>query len=136
MQQVIVFTDNDGTLQICSNQEVVLLLKCESRVRKLGVIAKDTKTKILSYYKNEKEKDTFRKNNSWSINWNLLNWLNEGASINIKSETCIYRITKKQALVCGSFLWFKTSGVERKFYIPKDDFKIEQLETESQKVKE
>ncbi len=110
----------DGTVNI-------QLVKENGRTRHIGSIAKNKKSQLYGYYKSEKESDIFRKNNSWSINWNVIQFLPDPSTINIKSETKIFRISKEKALKVGDFLYFKDAGIERKFYIPLDQFEIEPL---------
>ena len=94
----MIHTDDSGCLKVLGTGEVVLQLNSEKRTRRLGFLAKN-ENGILSYYKHEKEKDVFRKTNAWSINYNVLQYLPyDNSMINIKSEECIYRITKEKAL--------------------------------------
>ena len=93
-----------------------LKLATESKTRDIGWI--ETPDGIhYDYCKNEKEAETFRKNDSWSINHAMLMLVNR--YIYFRSEKGTYRIKKEKALQVGSFLWFADAGMERKFYVEK-----------------
>ena len=85
----------------------------------IGRIIEDGANKV--YFKPEKIKDIFRKTDAWSLNYALLRALNDDDVVNIKvrEERLIYWLTVKECLELGDFLYFKTSGVERKIYIPR-----------------
>jgi len=122
-----IYSDTQGSLYILKSGEVELNLLCEKRTRKLGFI-KANENGIVSYYKHEKEKDVFRKTNAWSLNYNVLQYLpSDNSMINIKSELQIYRITKAKALQLGEFMFFKSTGIEKKIYVPKIYFDVEEL---------
>ena len=107
--------------------EVVLQLNSENRTRRLGFLA-NNESGVLSYYKHEKEKDVFRKTNAWSLNYNVLQYLpNNNSMINIKSEQGIYRVSKQKALEIGEFMFFKSSGIEKKIYVRKIFFDVEKV---------
>lgn len=128
-QTIFIYKDEDGELSLDStNGNIRLILASEKgRVRKIGCIARNP-NKVLSYYKEDEESQVFRKANAWSINYNILSFLpSPDSTINIKTEKAIYRITKGKAEEVGSFLYFKTVGIERKFYINRDHFTIEDL---------
>ena len=123
----MIYTDDSGCLKVLGTGEVVLQLNSEKRTRRLGFLAKN-ENGVLSYYKHEKEKDVFRKTNAWSINYNVLQYLPDNNSmINIKSEQGIYRISKHKALEIGEFMFFKSSGIEKKIYVRKIFFDAEEL---------
>ena len=127
---VFIYKDEDGELALDVKNGVIELRLANERpkVRGIGCIARNKQNKSLSYYKEDREHEIFRKNNSWSINWNILKFLPKPEStINILTEKCIYRITKQTAMNIGSFLYFKEQGIEKKFYIPKESFTIEDL---------
>lgn len=126
---IFIYKDDDGELSLDkTNGNIRLILASEKgRVRKIGCIARNNDKK-LSYYKEDEESQIFRKTDSWSINYNILSFLpSPESTINIKTEKSIYRITKAKAEQVGSFLYFKTVGIERKFYINRDHFTIEDL---------
>lgn len=123
-----IYKNNDGVIVIDENKRLILKLNSEERKRNIGCIALDRRKK-LSYFKEEKEKDAYQKMDAWSLNWSVVSWLPEDDStINIKSETAIYRITKAYAILCGKFLYHKQSGIEKKIYVPKRYWKIEYLQ--------
>ena len=123
----MIYTDDSGCLKVLGTGEVVLQLNSEKRTRRLGFLAKN-ENGVLSYYKHEKEKDVFRKTNAWSINYNILQYLPyPNSMINIKSEQGIYRINKQKALDVGDFMFFKSSGIEKKIYVQKIFFDTEGL---------
>lgn len=123
----MIYTDDSGCLKVLGTGEVVLQLNSENRTRRLGFLAKN-ENGILSYYKHEKEKDVFRKTNAWSINYNVLQYLPyPNSMINIKSEQGIYRISKEKALQVGDFMFFKSSGIEKKIYVRKIFFDVESV---------
>ena len=123
----MIYTHDSGCLKVLGTGEVVLQLNSEKRTRRLGFLAKN-ENGILSYYKHEKEKDVFRKTNAWSLNYNVLQYLpNNNSMINIKSEQGIYRISKQKALEIGEFMFFKSSGIEKKIYVQKIFFDVEKV---------
>jgi hypothetical protein len=123
----MIYTDDSGCLKVLGTGEVVLQLNSEKRTRRLGFLAKN-ENGVLSYYKHEKEKDVFRKTNAWSINYNVLQYLPyPNSMVNIKSEGAIYRISKQKALGIGEFMFFKSSGIEKKIYVQKIFFDVEVL---------
>lgn len=120
-----IYKDNDGSIIIDKDRRLILKLNSDGKNRNIGVIAKDKRSKI-SYFKEEKERDAYQKMDAWSLNWSVVSWLpDDDSTINIKSETAIYRITKSYALACGQFLYHKQSGIEKKLYIPKRYWSIE-----------
>ena len=123
----MIYTDDSGSLKVLGTGEVVLQLNSEKRTRRLGFLA-NNESGVLSYYKHEKEKDVFRKTNAWSINYNVLQYLPyPNSMINIKSEQGIYRISKEKALQVGDFMFFKSSGIEKKIYVRKIFFDVESV---------
>ena len=123
----MIYTDDVGCLKVLGTGEVMLQLNSEKRTRRLGFLAKN-ENGILSYYKHEKEKDVFRKTNAWSINYNVLQYLPyPNSMVNIKSEGAIYRISKQKALGIGEFMFFKSSGIEKKIYVQKIFFDVEKV---------
>jgi len=123
----MIYTDDSGCLKVLGTGEVVLQLNSENRTRRLGFLA-NNESGVLSYYKHEKEKDVFRKTNAWSINYNVLQYLPyPNSMINIKSEQGIYRISKEKALQVGDFMFFKSSGIEKKIYVRKIFFDVESV---------
>lgn len=115
----------DGLLKVGDDRVVRLSLASENRQREIGFLHENP-LGYLSYYKHDHESQVFRKADAWSVNWALLSYLpRDESTINIRTELFIYRITKKEALERGSFLYFKESGIEKKFYIPRRYFNKE-----------
>jgi hypothetical protein len=122
-------SDADGNKLIVDNGGSIILKLRNGKKNNIGKLSKVNNR--TCYFKEEKESDTFRKNNSWSVNYELLKYID--GTINYRTEKGIYRIEKDRALEIGSFLWFQKSNVERKFYIPKDYWKFEPLIINNQK---
>ena len=118
MKAVVLSVDSDGNKLLRYDKKIVLRLKKNKRDLNIGVLHK-TKDGIISYYKNEKDSDVFRKNNSWSINYEVLKLAT--GTVNYRTKTKIYRITAEKALEVGDFLWFKTSGIAREIYVTLDN---------------
>lgn len=108
--------DEMGRLYTDDYGQVHLDLKGKHRM--IGRIFQDETNKV--YKKVETLKGVFRKNNSWSLCNAILNELADNDVINIfvREEGKTYWLTAKEARELGDFLWFKTSGIERKLYIP------------------
>lgn len=104
--------DTNGTIKVIDNH--VKLILHTGKVLNLGVL--HTAGGVVSYYKNESESDRFRINDSWSINNEVL--MHIDGTINYRTDTAVYRITKGNAIMYGDYLHFKTSGVEKKLYVP------------------
>lgn len=115
--------DLDGNKLIIDSGGSIILSLNNGRKNKIGKLAKVNDR--ICYYKEEKESDTFRKNNSWSINYELLKHID--GTVNYRSEKGIYRIEKEKAIQSGSFLWFQKSNIERKIYVPKEFWKFEPI---------
>lgn len=122
-----IYKNDDGSIVIDPNRKLILTLNSDGKRRNIGVIAYDKK-KNIGYFKEEKEKDVYHKMDAWSLNWSVISWLpSDHCTINIKSETAIYRITKSYAVACGQFLYHKQSGIEKKLYVPKRYWHVEPL---------
>lgn len=114
--------EHGNRLFLTETNEVILRLTQYGGDRKIGILHKKPDGTI-NYYKEEKEKDTFRKNNSWSICWEIFKMVT--GKINYRSEKGVYRIDITKAKEVGSFLWFLKTGIEKKFYIPKEHWTFE-----------
>lgn len=110
--------DSENNVLTCCNKtgKLSLFLSSENRKRDIGVIK--FINGIMIYEKKEKEAQIFRKNNSWSIPYIIVELLLENSKIIFHTEKCTYSITKEDVLKNGSFLFFKRSGFEKKIYIP------------------
>ena len=95
----------------------MLILKTKNKKRTIGRLEK-IDTENFRLIKHEKPEGIFRKNNSWSIPYNVIKNLGESGIIVIYCSGKKYKINSKRALEVGDFLYFKNSGVEKKIYIP------------------
>ena len=111
---------NQFSIDLKGNTTIVLAGE-NKRVRKIGQFVKTNN--VINFFKTENESDTFIKTNAWSIPYALFKFI-EG-TINIRTEIGIYRISKEEAIQYGSFLHFKDSGYEQKYYIPKSYWQFE-----------
>ena len=73
---------------------------------------------LIYYY--DKSSHLIKINNSLGINYTLLSLLKDTDIIKFieKNDNDFFIFTVKRALEIGSFLHFKTEGVEKLFYIP------------------
>lgn len=105
-------TDKYGnTLTV--KDKILMLQPIEGKPRNIGKIIETEIGKI--YEKYEREADTFRVMDAWSVNYNALmmsDW------IHFKSETRDYWIDSKTARMKGKFL--KLRNAEEKIYIAKE----------------
>jgi hypothetical protein len=68
--------------------------------------------------------------NAWSLPCILVSFLPEDADIIFKSELQEYKISRKkifetvEILKKGTFFWFKGRGLEKKIYIPIENWEI------------
>lgn len=110
-------TDTDGNRLMVEygTGKITLHLRKLNRDFHIGMFARIGGK--VCYYKEESEADIFHKNDSWSINYEVLK-LVEG-TINYKTTSGIYRISIEDAHKLGSFLWFQSAGIERKWYVPR-----------------
>lgn len=76
---------------------------------------------VLIFVKEERETNVFRSTDAWSIPSEILSRV---YGVIVETEEAIYKITRMEAMENGSYLHFKTSGVERKVYIPRSCFHI------------
>lgn len=115
--------DEIGNKLTCIDGKLSLFLSNERRARSIGSFRKGSKVDFF-YEKFEYHKDVFRANDSWGINYNVLEKLPDNSGIIVKTRERTYKISKKKALEAGSFLWFKEQGLERRFFIPRKDWEI------------
>lgn len=89
--------------------------------KNLGKISIGSDTRYV-WCKSEKEIDKFLKTNAWSLPYVIFERLPEDAWIRFITESYEYVITvrriKKIMLKENLFLHFKSSGVEKKIYVP------------------
>jgi len=112
-------TDTMGNRFEMEGENLFLVLRKDGKKRNLGRIFHNKKDGKLQYVKHESNKDIFRANESWSIPYYIVMNVDY---LQIITEDKDYRITAEHALDVGSFLWFKDSGFEKKFYIPLSDW--------------
>lgn len=101
--------DNEGNI-ITINDSGVCRLKLsreKGRIRNIGII------KDNIYYKFDTEKNIFRKLNAWSIPQVIYDLVDV---VVIKTTNKNYTYIKKN--IKNPILHFKSSGIERKVYIP------------------
>tara|TARA_B100000686_G_C16653701_1_gene896952 strand:- start:788 stop:1189 length:402 start_codon:yes stop_codon:yes gene_type:complete len=115
------FEDKEGNSLFIVNNFVNLKLKKNNYSYRIGQLFKH-KDGSFSFFKDEEEKHIYRKANAWSIPYALLEKLD--GDLNIRTEKGIYRISAADARKYGSFLHFKTTGIEKKIYIPLDHWKF------------
>jgi hypothetical protein len=112
-----------NTLKIddCNN----LFLTLPNFKRNIGSIIVDNSENILIYYKEISfNKHLFRKTNSIGFNWVVLDKLRNEDMIHVldKDETKLYIINVEEAKKVGSFLFFKSQGFEKQFFISVSHF--------------
>ena len=114
--------DKDGNSLFIVNNFVNLKLKKNNYSIRIGQLIKHKDGKY-SFFKDEEERHRYKKANAWSIPHALLTKLD--GSLNIRTEKGIYRILAKEAISHGDFLHFKTTGIEKKIYIPVEYWNFE-----------
>lgn len=112
--------DDVGNKMVFNDGQLYLKLKGETNARFLGYITEDNGS--IKYTKFERESNIMRKNNSWSIAFEILKQVDR---IEYKTDKRTYRIDQQTAMDQGSFLHFKNSGYERKIYIPLEHWNCE-----------
>lgn len=120
-EKVFIYKDKDAQLLINEAGQVLLFLATESRARDLGCITLfDDET---SYYKTEKESNTFRKLDAWGINHNIVKYLpTPNSLVCIKTEIGYYTIRKGNIEKYGKFMHFQQKGFELQIFVPKNQF--------------
>lgn len=123
LSEVFDIKDKDGNAIYCSEHgHLFIKLKNEKRSRQIGRLEYRLirpAERMLIYLKDDSESQVFRKTDAWSIPWEIVNRV---GGIEIHSETHVYKILASKAKEVGSFLHFKTEGIERKLYIPRIHF--------------
>lgn len=115
IQELFTHEDADGNRLLCDvNLNLYLNLKNEVRTRQIGRIYTLPDGKLY-YEKREDEKHIFRKNNSWSIHYEILKRVDY---VKYMTRKCKYWIKSVDAMNKGEFLHFKASGIEKKIYVP------------------
>jgi uracil-DNA glycosylase len=112
--------DENGNRLIYQDTKVYLHQQNESKPRYLGVVQLTSKNN-LKYTKYEEEKNIMRKNNSWSINYEILRQVDFIVYI---TNDYRYIIDQGSAIKHGTFLHYKGSGFERKLYVPLEFWEV------------
>jgi hypothetical protein len=113
-------SDEYGNKLEFKNRKLFLDLASESKTRQIGMIEKTGKGTIVYHKRNMKEAvHVMRKNDSWGLHWDIIENLPDEAFILIESDMKSYYIRIADAKRFGEFLWFKTQGFERQFFIPR-----------------
>jgi len=105
MKEII--DNNNNTITILDNGNVLLELISENRIRKIGIFKDNVYTKF------DTEAHIFRKLNAWSIPYELYVISNK---IIINTDKYTYTINTKD--INPDILHFRNSGIEKKVYIP------------------
>lgn len=123
-------SDAQGNKLHLVNGSLYLLINGETK--KIGTISTDKETGKKVLVKKCNTNHIFRKNDSWGINLNSLNFLGNDDIVRItySQESETYELTKKQLLEKGDFLWFKEIGFEKQIFVPRRNWNI----TKSQKI--
>lgn len=127
----IKYNDSDiygNSITIGESGNILLKLKGENRARHIGNI-RVMRGDIKYYYKGfNSKKHIFRKNNSIGVNWYILNKMdNKGILVFTDENKKEYKITKEKAKEVGSFLFFKSQGFERQFFIPLNEWEVKNV---------
>ncbi len=105
---------------------IALYLAKENRTRLIGSVGETSQGRPF-YDKVVKEENRFRKTDAWGLNWDVLELLPLEAVIRLRSEIATYMIMAREAKSAGDFLFFKTQGFERQFFIPVSAFSVQPL---------
>jgi hypothetical protein len=113
--------DDLGNYLLKEDNSIKLYLKKESKTKIIGFY--DEKTNI--YRKNVKIKNIFQKTNSIGFCYKLLTLLPKNCRIiiNIIESKTEYHINLKNAMLKGSFLFFKEKGFEKQLFVPLYNFR-------------
>ena len=111
--------EDDGNKLICKNG--LLTLKLKGSTRKIGGLYESDKNSKTYYVKSSLKEHlhVFRKNDSWGLMNCVLEQLPEDSIIVLHSDKARYRISLSDAKKKGSFLYFKTKGFEKQFFVPR-----------------
>lgn len=121
MANTFIYKDKEAELVIDADGRVYLRLLREGNYRGLGSIS--LWEGELTYFKSEKEKNTFRKLNAWGINDNIVKYLPRiNSMVVIKTELGTYAIRKGTIQQQGKFMHFAQQGYERQIFVPKEAF--------------
>lgn len=115
--------EEDGNILKCRNGKLTLKLQGQA-MREIGQLYTHSKSGKVWYVKGglKASKHVMRKNDSWGLMWCVLERLPEDARISIESDVGSYKIALQAAKQAGSFLWFKTQGFEKQFFVPRSNW--------------
>lgn len=116
MKQIIDLINSSNELKLLGSK---LTLRVNEKDRDIGRLEKLPNEQIVYSKMLREQEHTFRKNNSWGLNYLVIAALDPDAIIRIQSDERDYFLTAKEALEKGEFLWFKTEGFERQIFVPK-----------------
>jgi len=115
IQRLFTLTDNHGNRLTCDiHLHLYLSLVTETRTRNIGRVYALPDGELI-YEKHDDEKHVFKKNNSWSIHYEILKRVNY---VKVMTRKCKYWIKTEDAMSRGTFLHFRDQGMEKKKYIP------------------
>jgi hypothetical protein len=97
-----------------------LYVNSKDKKRMIGRMITQGDTKW--YVKDAKVSHIMRKNNSWGVNWNVIDGMSDTDYIGINCEGQKYYITVGKAKKCGEFLEFKTQGFEKQLFVPLENW--------------
>ena len=112
-------TDAQGNTLRVAGGELLLKLATEARERNIGRVAPHPADGQLVYIKQDTEAQVFRKTDAWSLMYDVVKNVKY---IAVMTERGVYKTTSANVLKYGSFLHFKTAGMERKLYVPRRYF--------------
>lgn len=124
--EVFRYRDEVGNSLLCGNEGSLTIQLASGESRNIGRVEQVGES--YHYVKSEKANGIFRKNNSWSVPWFILSKLGDMGVVKFIYDNKIYSISANDAKKHGDFLWFKTSGIEKKIYIPLNFWKIEAIQ--------
>lgn len=117
--------DFGNKLTLHNTGQVHLHLKGESRPRFIGKFVKEKH--VWHYEKRIKEEHRMIKNDSWGLNWSLIEKMDPEAIVTLITEKARYSIRVRDARDKGEFLHFKTQGFERQFFVPLKEWTVTEL---------
>jgi len=113
LQKLLNYTDKNGRQIIYKPEEGGrVFIDIDGEIRCIGHILLGQNN--ILYTKFEDEKNIFRKTNAWSINYTILQNVDD---IHYETRTHDYVITKQRALEFGQFFHFEDT-TELKVYVP------------------
>lgn len=117
--------DFGNKLTLHNTGQIHLQLKGERRPRYIGKFIKENH--LWHYEKMLKEEHRMIKNDSWGLNWSIVEKMDPEAIITLTTEKARYSIRVRDARDNGEFLHFKSQGFERQFFIPLKHWSVTSL---------